>query len=61
MSLAVNWSEISPRGMAIARQIGTRLAEGYTPNEIARELQTSSSSILRLIAELQAELKRLVP
>jgi hypothetical protein len=38
---------------------GTRLAEGYTPREIACELQTSNSSILRLIAELQAELMQL--
>ena len=59
MSLVVNWSELSPRGTAIMRQVGTRMAEGYTTSAIASELLTSNSSILRLIAELQDELRQL--
>jgi hypothetical protein len=61
MSLAVNWSRLSPRGTAIAKQVGTRLSEGYSPREIACELQTSSSSVSLLLAELQAEVRRLRP
>ena len=47
---------LSPRGMAIARQIGTRLSEGFSETEIARELGTSSSSISQLLSELREEL-----
>lgn len=37
----------------------TRLADGYTTNEIATELGTSPSSISARLLELQAELERL--
>jgi predicted transcriptional regulator len=35
--------------MAIARQIGTRVSEGFSETEIARELGTSSSSVSQLL------------
>jgi hypothetical protein len=42
--------------MAIARQIGTRLLDGYTPREIAKELGTSTVSVSALVDELRREL-----
>ena len=54
----IDWSTLSPRGTAIARQIGTRLLEGYTPREIASELGTSTRWVSSRLDELRAELER---
>jgi DNA-binding NarL/FixJ family response regulator len=40
------------------RQVTTRLAEGYTPREIAAELGTSTSSVSAMLRELREELGR---
>ena len=46
-------------GTAIARQIGTRLLEGYTPGEIGKELGISRCSVSSLVDELRSEIERL--
>jgi DNA-binding NarL/FixJ family response regulator len=50
---------LSPRSQAIARQIGTRLAEGYSKSEIAAALGISPRSVWLLVSELRDELERL--
>jgi DNA-binding NarL/FixJ family response regulator len=50
---------LSPRGQAIARQIGTRMVQGFSLTEIARELETSQRSISALVDELRGELEEL--
>ena len=58
-TLEINWSTLSPRGTAIARQIGTRVLDGYTPREIASELGTSTKWVSTRLDELRVELERL--
>ena len=41
MPTSIDWSMLSPRGTAIARQIGSRLIEGYSRTEIAAQLGTT--------------------
>jgi len=53
MPTKIDWTKVSPRGQAIARQIGTRLSEGYSPTEIGIEFGTSTKWVLTRIAELR--------
>ena len=55
----IDLSLLSPRGEAIARQIATRLVEGYSEREIAVELGTSRSWVCARLTELRDELERI--
>jgi DNA-binding CsgD family transcriptional regulator len=57
--LEVDWTRLSPRGTAIARQIGSRLLEGYSPREIGRQLGTTTRWVSNRLDELRDELERL--
>jgi hypothetical protein len=57
MPTKIDWSTLSPRSLAIARQIGTRLSEGYSPTEIGIEFGTSTRWVLTRIVELRRELE----
>ncbi len=41
------------------RQIGTRMAEGFSETEIARELGISRHSVMAMLDQTRAELVRL--
>jgi hypothetical protein len=56
--ITVDWSKLSPRGMAIRRQIEQRALCGYSTSEIATQLGTSSSWVLSRRRELRQELER---
>ena len=56
MPSEIEWTQLSPRGAAIARKIGSRLSDGYTKSEIAIELGTTSSWVSAMLRELRAEL-----
>lgn len=58
-TIVIRWEELSERGAALMRQVGTRICEGYSETEIAKELQTSTRSISAALVELQDELRRL--
>jgi DNA-binding NarL/FixJ family response regulator len=58
-SLLIPWEMLSQRAEATLRQIGTRMAEGYSETEISVELGISRHSVIARLDEVKAELVRL--
>jgi DNA-binding NarL/FixJ family response regulator len=58
-SLLIPWEMLSQRAEATLRQIGSRMTEGYSESEIARELGISRFSVIARLDEAKAELIRL--
>jgi DNA-directed RNA polymerase specialized sigma subunit len=54
----IDLTRLSRRGQAILLQVATRIGERYSTSEVAAQLNTSSSSISRLLRELRDELGR---
>jgi DNA-binding CsgD family transcriptional regulator len=50
---------LSQRAEATLRQIGSRMAEGYSETEISAELGISRHSVIARLDEAKAELVRL--
>jgi len=53
----LEWSKLSPRGLAILQHVALPIASGYSPTELARELGRSRSWIRQRLAELADELE----
>ena len=52
-------TQLSDYGLAVLRQVATRLTEGWSPNEIAAELGISRRFVATALDDLRAELERL--
>jgi hypothetical protein len=55
----IDWSRVSPRGMAIVRLVATSASQGWTATEIAQGLATTRPWVLNRLAELRSELEGL--
>jgi hypothetical protein len=56
---SIDWSSVSPRGMAIVRLVATSASQGWTNTEIGSGLGMPSSWVVSRLAELRDELERL--
>lgn len=41
----VEWSRISPRGLAIAQQVAMRISAGYSYDEVAAQIEADRENI----------------
>ena len=57
--LEIDWSNLSPRGMAIVRLVATSASLGWTAVEIGKGLGMPSSWVVSRLDELRTELEHL--
>jgi hypothetical protein len=55
---AIDWTSLSLRGAATLRLIAMPISQGFLPREVAVELGTTASWVLKRLDELEAELRQ---